>query len=239
MEAPAPHVLIVDDDSEIRDLVSGFLKRNGFRTSTAADGKAMRAVMADGKFDLVLLDLMLPGEDGLTLCRYIRSKGTTPVIMLTAMGEVTDKIVGLEVGADDYLPKPFNSRELLARIRAVLRRAQGAAQPQNFDPENPKRTFEGFTLDMGRRSLTDSQGQDVELTAGEYDLLVCFIERPHRVLSRDQLLDLVKGREAVLFDRSIDAQVSRLRRKIEPDAANPTLIKTVRAGGYVFAANVN
>jgi two-component system OmpR family response regulator len=158
--------------------------------------------------------------------------------MLTAMGEVTDKIVGLEVGADDYLAKPFNSRELLARIRAVLRRAAGPAQPANFDPENPVRVFEGFSLDMGRRSLSDPMGQEIELTAGEYDLLVCFVERPHRVLSRDQLLDLVKGREAALFDRSIDAQVSRLRRKIEPDPANPTLIKTVRAGGYVFASNV-
>ncbi len=239
MEAPAPHILIVDDDSEIRDLVSGFLKRNGFRTTSAADGKAMKATMVDGRFDLVLLDLMLPGDDGLTLCRHIRTKGTTPVIMLTAMGETTDKIIGLEVGADDYLAKPFNSRELLARIRAVLRRAQASAQPTSFDPENPVRTFEGFSLDMGRRSLTDPLGQEVELTAGEYDLLVCFVERPHRVLSRDQLLDLVKGREAALFDRSIDAQVSRLRRKIEPDPANPTLIKTVRAGGYVFAASVS
>jgi two-component system OmpR family response regulator len=239
METPAPHILIVDDDSEIRDLVSGFLKRQGFRTTTAADGKVMRAVMADGRFDLVLLDLMLPGEDGLTLCRHIRSKGPTPIIMVTAMGETTDKIIGLEVGADDYLPKPFNTRELLARIRAVLRRAQGAAQPAQFDPENPVRRFEGYALDLGRRSLTDAQGEEVELTAGEYDLLVCFVERPHRVLSRDQLLDLVKGREAALFDRSIDAQVSRLRRKIEPDPANPSLIKTVRAGGYVFASNVN
>jgi two-component system OmpR family response regulator len=234
MEQPAPHILIVDDDAEIRDLVSGFLKRNGYRTLTARDGRAMRQALADYKFDLVVLDLMMPGEDGLSLCRDLRAKSKLPVIMVTARGEETDRIVGLEIGADDYLPKPFSPRELLARIRAVLRRASDVGDP----PVREQVTFDGWTLDLGGRSLADPSGQPIELTGGEFELLKAFVERPQRVLSRDQLLDITRGRDPILFDRAIDAQVSRLRKKIETDPGNPTLIKTVRAGGYVFTAKV-
>jgi two-component system OmpR family response regulator len=235
MEQPAPHILVVDDDAEIRDLVSGFLKRNSYRVMTARDAKAARQAMADYKFDLVVLDLMMPGEDGLSLCRDLRAKSKIPVIMVTARGEETDRIVGLEIGADDYLPKPFSPRELLARIRAVLRRAADGAVDL---PPTEQVTFEGWKLDLGTRALTSPNGDDVDLTGGEFELLKAFVQRPQRVLTRDQLLDITRGRDPILFDRAIDAQVSRLRKKIELDPGNPTLIKTVRAGGYVFAAKV-
>jgi two-component system OmpR family response regulator len=235
MEQPAPHILVVDDDGEIRDLVSGFLKRNSYRVMTARDAKSARQAMADYKFDLVVLDLMMPGEDGLSLCRDLRAKSKLPVIMVTARGEETDRIVGLEIGADDYLPKPFSPRELLARIRAVLRRATDGAGDL---PPTEQVTFEGWTLDLGTRALTSPAGEDIDLTGGEFELLKAFVQRPQRVLTRDQLLDITRGRDPILFDRAIDAQVSRLRKKIELDPGNPTLIKTVRAGGYVFAAKV-
>jgi len=237
----APHLLVVDDDREIRDLLSRFLRKHGFRVTAAADGRQMNEALAAGRFDLVVLDLMLPGEDGLSICRRLRAGTDLPVIMLTAMGEETDRIVGLELGADDYVAKPFNPRELLARVRAVLRRAGGAAAPGprgEGGAEGPALTFAGWRLDLARRELRRADGTLVALTAGEFDLLAALAERPGRVLSRDQLLDLTRGREAQPFDRSVDVQLSRLRRKLEDDPKEPALIKTVRGGGYLFAVPV-
>ena len=233
----APHVLVVDDDREIRDLLARFLRRHGYRIETAADGREMFAALGAGRFDLVVLDLMLPGEDGLSLCRRVRADSDLPIIMLTAVGEDTDRIVGLEVGADDYLPKPFNPRELLARIRAVLRRATEVHRPPDGG-RSRSLEFQGWMLDVARRCLHAPDGAPVDLTAGEYGLLLALLEHPGRVLNRDQILDLTRGREAGPFDRSVDIQVSRLRRKIEDDPKRPALIKTVRSGGYVFAGEV-
>lgn len=238
--AQSPHVLIVEDDRDTRDLVTRFLKQNGYRVTAAGDGRAMRKALMDGRFDLVVLDLMLPGEDGLSLCRDLRNRSALPVIMVTAKGEETDRIVGLEVGADDYLPKPFNPRELLARIRAVMRRAVpplGAAAATEESAGKVYR-FDRWTMDVDRREVADREGRSAGLTAGEFDLLLALVERPGRVLSREQLLDLVGGRDAHAFDRAIDAQICRLRRKIESDPAVPKLIKTIRAGGYVLTAPV-
>jgi two-component system OmpR family response regulator len=231
----SPHLLVVDDDREIRDLLSRFLARHGYRVTVARDGVEMIKALGDGKFDLIVLDLMLPGEDGLSLCRKVRATSDIPVVMLTAMGEETDRIVGLEMGADDYVPKPFNPRELLARIKAVLRRTGPRAAARSPDV---RMRFAGFTLDAAARRLIADTGDEVRLTAGEYDLLLAFVERPGRVLSRDQILDFTRGRSAAPFDRSIDIQVSRLRRKIERDPDAPEIIKTVRSGGYVFAVAV-
>ncbi len=235
---PSPHLLIVDDDREIRDLLARFLKKHEYRVDTAADGQAMARLLENGRYDLVVLDLMLPGEDGLTLCRRLRATSDLPIIMLTAIGEETDRIVGLEMGADDYLAKPFNPRELLARIKAVLRRAGGAPRPGG-DAAVQGFTFDGWRLDLTKRELYSSDGVLMPLTAGEFDLLVALVEHPNRVLSRDQLLDLTKGRSAGPFDRAVDVQISRLRRKIEPDPKEPSVIKTVRGGGYLFAASVD
>lgn len=232
-----PHILIVDDDAEIRDLVARFLKKHDMRVETAADGRAMRELMEKSRFDMVVLDLMLPGEDGLSLCRRLRVETSMPVIMLTALGEETDRIIGLEMGADDYLAKPFNPRELLARIRAVLRRSASTAQPVD-DGHGQTLTFDGWSLDLAKRELRGPDGALVALTSGEFDLLAAFAERPKRVLNRDQLLDLTRGRTANAFDRSIDVQLSRLRRKVETDPKDPSLIKTVRGGGYIFTADV-
>jgi len=233
-----PHILIVDDHREIRDLVSRALSKDGFRVSTAADGRAMRKVLADSRIDLILLDLMLPGEDGLALCRAVRAESNIPIIMLTAKGEEVDRVIGLEMGADDYLPKPFGSRELIARIRAVLRRSAGkdtAVSPDN----RPKRyRFDRWQLDTGSRDLLRDDGVAVPLSTGEYDLLIALVERPQRVLNRDQLLDLARGRAASALDRSIDTQVSRLRKKLERDPNDPKLIKTVWGGGYMFTPEV-
>jgi two-component system OmpR family response regulator len=231
-----PHLLLVDDDAEIRDLLARFLTKHGFRVATAGDGKQMRKALADWRIDLVVLDLMLPGEDGLTLCRELRAGSDMPVLMLTAMGEEIDRIVGLEVGADDYLPKPFNTRELLARIKAILRRTH--REPRAPDAAREVLRFAGWQLDPLARRLTAPDGSDVELTGGEFDLLAVLAQRPGRVLGREQLLDLTRGRDATAFDRSIDSQISRLRRKLEPDPARPTLIKTVRSSGYVFTPAV-
>ncbi|MFO1056395.1 MAG: response regulator [Dongiaceae bacterium] len=245
MDRP-PHLLLVDDDREILSLLSLFLAKHGCRVSTARDGVEMWKQLKHAEIDLVVLDLMLPGEDGLSLCRRLRAGSATPVIMLTAMGEETDRIVGLEIGADDYLPKPFNPRELLARIKAVLRRtaartggrAGGPAAPEGPRPPRRILAFAGWQLDATQRELRDAAGEAVPLSAGEFDLLLAFAENPQQVLTRDRLLDLARGRSAVPFDRSIDVQVSRLRRKIEPDPAEPTLIKTVRGGGYLFTPAV-
>ena len=234
-----PHLLVVDDDREIRTLLSQFLTRHGFRVTGAKDGVEMMRTLDSARVDLIVLDLMMPGEDGLSLCRRLRAApetAQTPVIMLTAMGEETDRIVGLEMGADDYLAKPFSPRELLARVKAVLRRASGP--PVAGGAVGKTLGFEGWTLDLAKRELRSPDGVLVQLSAGEYDLLVAFVEHPQRVLTRDQLLDLARGRSAVPFDRSIDVPVSRLRRKIEPDPADPTMIKTVRGGGYLFTPAV-
>jgi two-component system OmpR family response regulator len=231
----SPHILVVDDDREIRDLLSRFLRKHSFRVTAAADGREMRKAMEAGKFDLIVMDVMLPGEDGLSLTRWLRSTSGVPVIMLTAVGEETDRIIGLEMGADDYVPKPFNPRELLARIRAVLRRAEGLP---SVEARKGVVTFDSWKLDTDRRELFRPDGELVPLTSGEYDLLLALVERPQRVLTRDQLLDITRGRDTVPFDRSIDVQISRLRRKIESDPKEPVRIKTVRGGGYVFACEV-
>ena len=237
-EAPKPHILIVDDDAEIRDLLSRFLSKHDFRVTTAKDGREMRQALQDWSFDLVVLDLMMPGEDGLSLCRHVRSESKLPIIMLTAMGEEVDRIIGLEVGADDYMAKPFNPRELAARIKAVLRRSPVTNGGETTEKAGTEIGFGSFALNPATRTLKRGDS-DIPLTAGEYDLLIAFVGHPRRVLNRDQLLDMARGRAAIPFDRSIDVQVGRLRRKIEEDPKNPNLIKTVRGGGYMFTAEVS
>jgi two-component system OmpR family response regulator len=234
-----PHILIVDDHREIRDLVSRVLAKEGFRVSAAADGRAMRNVLADSRIDLILLDLMLPGEDGLSLCRTLRTSSNIPIIMLTAKGDEVDRVIGLEMGADDYLPKPFGSRELVARIKAVLRRSQEIIVKSNAERQPKRYHFDHWRLDTGGRELLRDDGVVLPLSTGEYDLLLALVERPQRVLSRDQLLDLARGRVAGPLDRSIDTQVSRLRKKLELDPADPKIIKTVWGGGYMFTPAVN
>jgi len=234
----APHILIVDDHREIRDLVSRALSKDGFRVSSAADGRAMRKIMADGRIDLILLDLMLPGEDGLSLCRTLRTESNVPIIMVTAKGEEIDRVIGLEMGADDYLSKPFGSRELIARIKAVLRRSQENIAKGGPEPRPKSYHFDRWGLDTGSRALVRDDGVTVPLSTGEYNLLIALVERPQRVLNRDQLLDLARGRSAPGLDRSIDTQVSRLRKKLERDPADPKIIKTVWGGGYMFTPSV-
>lgn len=232
-----PHILVVDDHREIRELVSRALVKEGYRVSAAGDGKAMRKVLADGRIDLILLDLMLPGEDGLSLCRALRAESNVPIIMLTAKGEEVDRVIGLELGADDYMSKPFGKRELVARIKAVLRRsrAESAAEPKR----QPRCFhFDRWIFNTDTRELVRDDGVGVPLSTGEYDLLLALVERPQRVLSRDQLLDLARGRSAAALDRSIDTQVSRLRKKIEKDPGDPKIIQTVWGGGYVFTPAV-
>jgi two-component system OmpR family response regulator len=231
------HILIVDDDAEIRTLLSTYLGRNGLKTTAVGDGKAMWRVLDSAHVDLVVLDLMLPGDDGLTLCRDLRARSDLPVIMLTARGEETDRIVGLEMGADDYVPKPFSARELLARIKAVLKRMRSL--PPNMRPDEQRElTFAGWTLDTVHRHLLSSQGVVASLSGAEYRLLRIFLAHPNRVLNRDQLVDLTQGREADALDRSIDVQVSRLRHRLGDDPKDPKLIKTVRGEGYVLAVPV-
>jgi two-component system OmpR family response regulator len=233
----AAHLLLVDDDKELCALLSKFLTRHGYRVSIAHNGGEMTSILGTSRISLVILDLMLPGEDGLALCRRIRATSTLPIIMLTAMGDEVDRIIGLEMGADDYLAKVANPSELLARVRAVLRRV-GAPEARGPADQNRMLEFAGWRLDVTHRQLISPKQALVPLRAGEFDLLLAFAERPQRVLSRDQLLDLSRGRSANAFDRSIDVQISRLRRKIEQDPKEPTLIKTVRSGGYILAADV-
>ena len=238
-----PHILVVDDDKGIRRMLRRYLEAEGFQVSEAADGTALRAALKDAKIDLVLLDLVMPGEDGLSLARDIRRHSSVPIIILTGKGDLIDRVVGLEAGADDYLTKPFHLREVLARIRSVLRRTRAPAQPSEEDkPPSPGSGeilgFLGWELDLTRRELHPPSGDRVALTTGEFELLRVFARNANRVLTRDQLLDLVKGRGWSAFDRSIDTQVARLRRKIERDPGKPELIKTVRGAGYVFAAAV-
>ena len=230
-------IMIVEDDSEIRSLLSDFLTREGFTTVCAEDGAAMDRALVQARPDLVVLDIMLPGEDGLSICRRLRATSTLPILMLTAKADDNDRIVGLGIGADDYLPKPFNPREMLARIRAILRRSEPAAVAGIAATR--RIIFGNLVADLDGRAVLASNGGTVDLTSAEFDLLACFLERPKRVLSRDQLLDWTRGRNADPFDRTIDVSVSRLRRKLvdaEPQLADA--IKTVRNGGYLFAIDV-
>ena len=230
------HILVVDDQKEICEVVQEYLVGEGYRVSVASDGNNMRAVMAESTVDLVILDLMLPGEDGLTLARSLRDESNIGIIILTGRGETVDRIIGLEMGADDYLAKPFHLRELLARVKSVLRRApaRGTEKPT----ARSKARFAGWNLDLATRELVSPGGSEVRLTTGEFDLLAAFVNNANQVLSRDKLLDLARNREAGPFDRTIDVQVGRLRRKLEDDPQKPTLIKTVRGTGYIFTPPV-
>jgi len=231
------HILVVDDHRDIRDPLAAYLKRHDIRISVAADAAAARSILAASAIDLVVLDVMMPGEDGLSLCRHIREAHDTPVILLTALAERTDRIVGLEIGADDYVTKPFDPRELLARIKNLLRRTRALPRTRDAD-DGRKLAFDRWTLDTDRRELVDEAGTSVSLSTAEFRLLTVLASHPRIVLTRDQLLDLTSGRTADAFDRSIDNQVSRLRRKLERDPTNPALLKTVWGGGYVLAAEV-
>jgi two-component system, OmpR family, response regulator len=233
----SPHILFVEDDADIRTMVADFLRQNGYRVSVAREGREMDKILGVSRIDLLILDIMLPREDGLSLCRRVRAGSNVPIIMLTARGSEIERVVGLEMGADDYLTKPFSTHELLARIRAVLRRAQSVSRTPR-DERHSALSFAGWRLDLGTRRLQSADGTRVPLTGGEFELLVAFCEHPNRVLTRDQLLDLTRGRSPALFDRSVDIQVSRLRRKIEPDPKDPVMIQTVRAGGYLFTPEV-
>jgi DNA-binding response OmpR family regulator len=232
-----PHILLVDDERDIRDPLAAYLGRNGLRISKAENAAAARQILAAHAIDLILLDIMMPGEDGLALAGFVRATSGTPVILLTAKAEETDRIVGLELGADDYVTKPFNPRELLARIKAVLRRTEGGGRTVRA-PDAEGYGFGPWVLRTGERELVGSDGVAVPLSSGEYNLLLAFVTHPKRVLSRDQLLDLSQGRELAAFERSIDNHISRLRKKIEDDPSDPKLIKTVWGGGYTLAAEV-
>ena len=232
------HVLIVDDDAEIRNLLREYFQENGYRVTGAADGKSLWAAMKATQPDLIILDVMLPGEDGISLCRALRARSDVPIIMLTARGEDTDRIVGLEVGADDYLPKPFNPRELLARVKSVLRRAKSLPANLRRDEVRAFR-FAGWTLDVATRNLTSPDSVVIPLSGTEFKLLRIFLDHPNRVLTRDQLVELIMSRDAVPFDRALDVQISRLRNRLRDDAKEPAIIKTVRGQGYVLAAPVD
>ncbi|MGE5539516.1 MAG: response regulator [Gemmatimonas sp.] len=244
--AEQPHILVVDDEPRIRTMLRRYLTDEGFRVSDAADGTAMRAILEKQPADLILLDLMIPGEDGFTLARYIRQRSETPIIMLTGKNDIVDRVAGLEAGADDYIPKPFHLREVLARIRTVLRRAHttspaGTAAPVAAPPATSggdRLAFSGWTLDITKRELCQADGTVVPLTTAEFELLRAFAQNANRVLNRDQLMDLVKGREWNAVDRTIDTQIVRLRKKLERDPAHPELIKTVRGAGYILASAV-
>jgi two-component system, OmpR family, response regulator len=231
------HILVVDDQREICDIVREYLTGEGYRVSIAHDGTGMRRALGLSHVDLVILDLMLPGEDGLSLARELRSESGIGIIILTGRGETVDRIIGLEMGADDYLPKPFHLRELLARVKSVLRRVQSriGEGPQQA---RARARFAGWNLDLSSRELISPSGEEVRLTTGEFDLLSAFVNNANQVLTRDRLLDLARNREAGPFDRTIDVQVGRLRRKLEDDPQNPTLIKTVRGSGYIFTPSV-
>jgi two-component system OmpR family response regulator len=234
---PTPHILIVDDQRDIREPLGRYLEKHGLRASLAAGAAEARDLLRRNAIDLVILDIMMPGEDGLSLCRHLRESANMPVILLTAMAEDADRIVGLEVGADDYVVKPFNPRELLARVRAVLRRATTLPRSKET-AENERFSFGGWIFDIGRREISGEDDVAVPLSTAEFRLLSVFVQRPRMVLTRDQLLDLTSGRDAQPFDRAIDNQISRLRKKLEVDPKNPAIIKTVWGGGYVFAADV-
>jgi len=234
-ETAPPRLLLVDDEATLREPLAEYLSRQGFAVAQATSAADARSQLRQETPDLVLLDIMMPGEDGLSLCRHLVENRDLPVIMLTAKGEATDRIVGLEIGADDYVVKPFEPRELVARIRSVLRRASRNGPPPADDEAY---LFEGWSLDPLKRRLTDPEGAVVAISSAEFRLLTAFLEHPRQVLDRDRLLDMVQGREAHLFDRAVDNQISRLRRKIEVDTRDPQLIQTVWGGGYIFAADV-
>lgn len=247
MNSPAPtsvatRVLVVDDEAGLREPLSDYLVRQGFvavQAASAAEARARLAETGAGEsFDIVLLDIMMPGEDGLSLCRHLAETRKLPVIFITARGEATDRIVGLEIGADDYVVKPFDPRELVARIRSVLRRASRQPEEEEKQADQFAYAFDGWKLDPLRRRLIDREGAVVPISTAEFRLLVAFLDHPRQVLDRDRLLDMVQGREAHLFDRAVDNQISRLRRKIERDSRNPELIQTVWGGGYMLAAEV-
>ena len=231
-------LLLVDDERDIREPLAAYLARNGYKVSKAANAEAARALLAGKEFDLVLLDIMMPGEDGLALTGFIRATTNLPVILLTARAEETDRIVGLELGADDYVTKPFSPRELMARIKAVLRRSSGESNQRVRAPDAESFSFGPRILKTGERELVDRDGVAIPLSTGEYNILHAFVTHPRRVLSRDQLLDLTQGRELAAFERSIDNHISRLRKKIEENAADPKLVKTVWGGGYMLASEV-
>jgi len=234
-ETPPPRLLLVDDEETLREPLAEYLSRQGFSVVQAASAAEARSRLREEIPGLVLLDIMMPGEDGLSLCRHLVESRDIPVILLTARGEATDRIVGLEIGADDYVVKPFEPRELVARIRSVLRRAARNGPPAEADEPY---LFEGWSLDPLKRRLTDPEGAAVAISSAEFRLLMAFLEHPRQVLDRDRLLDMVQGREAHLFDRAVDNQISRLRRKVEADTRNPQLIQTVWGGGYMLAADV-
>jgi two-component system OmpR family response regulator len=233
---PTPHILVVEDDREISTLVARYLRANDCRVTVVADGGEMDRCLADETVDLIVLDLMLPGEDGLSICRRLRRTGRIPIVILTARADEGDRIAGLELGADDYLGKPFSPRELLARIRAVLRRTSGEGPGEAS--RYAVHVFDGHRLEVAARRLLNADGAEVALTGAEFDLLRVLVERPGRVLSRDRLLELTQGRVAGPFERSVDILISRIRRKIEINPHHPEIIRTVRAGGYIFAATV-
>lgn len=232
------NILVVDDDREIRDLLSQFLAQHGYRTTVAANGRDMESMLKKQKIDLIILDIMMPGKSGMTLCQELRQTSNIPIIMLTAVTDDVDRILGLEMGADDYMSKPFNPRELLARVKAIFRRSSGEPEKVMFGVTQEIFHFAGWTLDKAKRRLTSPDQVEITVSSGEYDLLVAFLDRPQQVLSRDLLLDITKNREAGPFDRSIDIQISRIRHKIEHDPKSPQLIKTVRGGGYVLTSTV-
>lgn len=232
-----PHILVVDDHRDIREPLAVFLKKQQMRVTTASNAAAAREVLAKGAIDLIVLDIMMPGEDGLSLCAHVRETTDTPIILLTAMAETIDRIVGLKVGADDYVVKPFEPLELVARIKSVLRRANALPRIRDF-ATNGRVSFGDWTFDLARRELISNKGLSLPLSAADFRLLVVLTQRSGIVLSRDQLLDLTSGREQQAFDRSIDNQISRLRRKIEPDPTKPSVIQTVWNKGYVFTLEV-
>jgi two-component system, OmpR family, response regulator len=239
MSNPVPHVIALDDDADVRQLVAEYLGQNDFRVTTVATGGELAAAMARELADLVVLDLRLPGEDGMQIARRLREESAIPILMLTGRAEEADRVMGLELGADDYLTKPFSPRELLARIRALLRRAKAQASVADAIAKARAYRFAGWELNIGLRKLKSPKGEMVDLTNGEFRILAAFLSSPQRILSRDQLLDLSRVHGAEVYDRAIDIQILRLRRKIEADPAKPHFIKTERGAGYVFSVDVD
>jgi two-component system OmpR family response regulator len=237
-QSTVEHILVVDDDARIRQMLTRYFEDEGYRVTAVGDGAAMRAQIHVTPFNIILLDLVLPGESGLELAREIRANSDVPIIMLTGKDDVLDRVVGLELGADDYMSKPFHLREVLARVRTIMRRRAPSVVAKPAETDDIVR-FEGWVLDIGRREISAPDGSKMDLTTGEFDMLAVFVRHPGRVLSRETLMDLTRGRNLEAFDRTIDAQIARLRKKIEVDAANPQMIKSVRGIGYVFTGKID